>query len=131
MKMSETKKKMPGLMAPAFFCAAAWVPLLVPAPALAQEQPPALQPPPSTQPVPGSLEMAKLIWSTLAAVDHANRSGNYSVLRDISSQGFQINNDPTRLGEIFAGIRNSRIDISDSLLVAPTYLEAPRQLQAD
>jgi hypothetical protein len=53
------------------------------------------------------------------------------VLRDISAQGFQINNDPSRLGEIFAGIRNSRIDLSDSLLVAPTYLEAPQLLRAD
>ncbi|MEO6551008.1 MAG: hypothetical protein ABIO26_00445 [Croceibacterium sp.] len=83
------------------------------------------------QPVPGSLELAKLIWSTMAAVDHANRSGNYSVLRDISAQGFQINNNPSRLAEIFSGLRNARIDLSDALLVAPTYLQAPAQVRAD
>ena len=123
---------MPGLRAPAFFFASAAVLLAMPSPLQAQEQaPPAVQPPPSVMPVPGSLEMSKLIWSTLAAVDHANRSGNYSVLRDISAQGFQINNDPARLATIFAGIRSARIDLSDALLIAPTYSEAPAQLRAD
>ena len=131
MKMSHTIMKMPGLCAPAFFCALVGAAMLQPMPAFAQEQAPSVQPPPSTQPVPGSLELAKLIWSTIAAVDHANRSGNYSVLRDISAQGFQINNDPSKLAEIFSGIRNSRIDLSDALLVSPAYLEAPQQLQAD
>ena len=125
-------EKMPGLRAPAFFCALVATALLAPSTATAQaSSAAAVQPPPSVQPVPGSLELAKMIWSTMAAVDHANRSGNYSVLRDISAQGFQINTDPARLGEIFAGLRNARIDLSDSLLVAPTYLEAPRQLQSD
>ena len=44
-----------------------------------------------------------MIWSTIAAVDHANRSGNYSVLRDISAQQFQIDYNPATLTEIFAG----------------------------
>ncbi len=83
------------------------------------------------QPVPSDLEMAKLVWSTMAAVDHANRSGNYSVLRDISANGFQINNDPSRLAQIFSGIRTARIDLGNALLVAPTYLAAPQQIQAD
>jgi hypothetical protein len=130
MKMSGSQSSKPGLRAPALFCAL----LVIATPAWSQDpQQPLIssQPPPSTQPVPGSLELAKLIWSTMAAVDHANRSGNYSVLRDISAQGFQINNDPARLGEIFSGLRNARIDLSDSLLVAPTYLEAPQQVRAD
>jgi len=72
--------------------------------------------------------LSKLIWSTFAAVDHANRSGNYSVLRDISSQGFQIANNASRLSEIFTGLRNSQIDLSNAFLVPPTYLEAPRMV---
>ena len=58
---------------------------LMPAALLAQTAAP---PPASSQPVPGELELAKLIWSTMAAVDHANQSGNYSVLRDISAPAF-------------------------------------------
>lgn len=57
----------------------------------------AVQPPPAARPVPDQLELSKLIWSTILAVDHANKSGNYSVLRDMSAQGFQISNDPARL----------------------------------
>lgn len=80
----------------------------------------------SNVPVPGELELAKLIWSTMAAVDHANQAGNYSVLRDLAAPGFQINNDSARLAEIFASLRSSRIDLSNTLLLAPTYSSAPR-----
>ncbi|HMO77029.1 MAG TPA: hypothetical protein PKD99_18080 [Sphingopyxis sp.] len=82
--------------------------------------------PVAAMPVPGDLELAKLIWSTLAAIDHANQSGNYSVLRDISSPAFQIANDPARLGQIFASLRENRVDLSNSLLLAPVYNGAPQ-----
>ncbi|MXO83194.1 hypothetical protein GRI35_07410 [Altererythrobacter aestiaquae] len=126
-------KKMPGRFAPAFFVSAALVATLSPTQALAQAQPqqvvPTVQPPPSVRPTPSQLELSKMIWSTIAAVDHANRSGNYSVLRDISSQGFQIQNNAARLAEIFAGIRNSQIDLSNAFLVPPTYTRAPEVIQ--
>ncbi|MCP5397365.1 MAG: hypothetical protein H6918_11675 [Sphingomonadaceae bacterium] len=128
---------MPGLRAPAFLRAAlalalAGSGLALPASVQAQQPAaPAVQPPPSVRPVPDQLELSKMIWSTMLAVDHANRSGNYSVLRDMSAQGFQINNNAARLAEIFAGIRTSRIDLSNALLVPPTYTEPPRQIQAD
>lgn len=86
------------------------------------------QPPPAAMPVPGELELAKLIWTTIAAVDHANQSGNYSVLRDLASPAFQIANDPARLTAIFAGLRASNIDLSNTLLLAPTYRAAPQVL---
>jgi len=94
----------------------------------ARLQQPSVQPPPSIRPTPSQLELSRMIWSTVAAVDHANRSGNYSVLRDISAQNFQINYNPARLTEIFAGLRNSNIDLSTALLVPPTYYEAPQML---
>lgn len=96
-------------------------------------QPGAAQAPPpaSSQPVPSELELAKLIWSTMAMIEHANRSGNYSVLRDTSATGFQINNDPAALASIFAGLRATRIDLSNTLIVAPSYLGPPAQVQPD
>ena len=115
-----------GLRAPARFAIAAL--LLLAAPLAAQQAP---RPPASSVPVPGELELAKMIWSTMAAVDHGNQAGNYSVLRDLSAPGFQINNDPARLAEIFASLRASRIDLSNTLLLAPTYLSAPQMVQAD
>lgn len=92
---------------------------------------PAVQPPPSIRPTPSGLELAKLLWSTVAAVEHANTSGNYSVLRDISAQRFQINFDPARLTEIFSGLRRLNIDLSNALLVPPTYYEAPQMISDD
>ena len=119
----------PGLDAPAVFLAAAA--LAWGAPALAQAPPPAQTPRISSQPVPSELELAKLVWSTMAMVDHANRSGNYSVLRDTSANGFQIQNDPARLAEIFAPIRSLRVDLGNALVVEPRYTDGPRLLQAD
>lgn len=140
-----SKIAMPGPSAPAFrftavkailLLAAAALPL---APASAQQpvvqgaaqQQPTLQPPPSIRPTPSQLEMSKLLWSTIAAVDHANQSGNYSVLRDISAQTFQVNFNPARLTEIFAGIRSLNMDLSNALLVPPTYYEAPQMISND
>jgi hypothetical protein len=100
-------------------------------PLAAQEAAPPrlIQPPPSSVPVPGELELAKLIWSTMAAVDHANQAGNYSVLRDLAAPGFQVNNDSARLAAIFATLRASGIDLSNTLLLAPTYSGPPRLVE--
>lgn len=104
--------------------------LIQPITAMSQVPTVAAPTPLSNVPVPGDLELAKLVWSTMAAVDHANQAGNYSVLRDLSAPGFQINNDSARLSEIFASLRASRIDLSNTLLLAPTYSSAPRIVQS-
>lgn len=101
-------------------------PVLAQQTAPARGSAPSVQPPPSLRPTPSQLELSKMIWSTMAAVDHANRSGNYSVLRDISASGFQINNNPTQLAQVFAGIRNLNVDLGNTLLVPPTYTVAPQ-----
>ncbi len=99
-------------------------------PALAQLAPGAA-PPPSPMPVPNELELAKMIWSTMAAVDHANLAGNYSVLRDLSAPGFQMNNDAARLAKIFETLRASNVDLSNTMLLAPTYQTAPVIMQGN
>lgn len=138
MNIMASKFAMPGPSAPAFrftaICLAAAAMAFAPAPAIAQQQQlaqPSVQPPPSVRPTPSQLELSKLLWSTIAAVDHANQSGNYSVLRDISAQNFQINFNPARLTEIFAGLRGLNLDLSNALLVPPTYYEAPTMISND
>jgi hypothetical protein len=118
--------KGPGHIAPALFLLG-----LACSPVAAQVPvtPQSVQPPVSSVPVPGPLELAKMIWSTMAAVDHANLAGNYSVLRDLAAPGFQINNDSARLGQIFASLRSSGVDLSNTLLLAPTYDGAPTMPQ--
>lgn len=76
-------------------------------------------------PVPDQSALLKLLWSTMAAVDQANKTGNYSVLRDLGSTGFQTNNNAAALGAVFAGIRTQRIDLSDTFLLTPTWEMAP------
>ena len=57
----------------------------------------------------------------MAAVDHANVTGNYSVLRDLGAPSFQANNNAAALASVFQGIRNQRIDLGNVLLVSPNY----------
>jgi len=97
--------------------------------ARAQQSVPQVQP--SPVPVPSALELNKLVWSTMAAIDHANLAGNYSVLRDLAAPNFQILNDSAKLASIFASLRASGIDLSNALLLTPTFTAAPKLPQRD
>jgi hypothetical protein len=59
-----------------------------------------------------------LIRSSLLALDQANKTGNYTVLRDIGAPGFQ-SNTAARLGEIFAKLRNDNLDLSGVAVIDP------------
>lgn len=76
--------------------------------------------------MPSRSEVARLVWTTLIAVDQANRTGNYTVLRDLGAPGFREANDPARLASIFAKTRNPDIGLSGAVLYAPEYSEPPR-----
>lgn len=69
--------------------------------------------------------IAKLVWSAMAALDHANRTGNYSVLRDLGAPGFQSSNSDASLGTVFQGLRGQQLDLANTLLVSPNYQFAP------
>jgi hypothetical protein len=75
-----------------------------------------------TAPPPES-EVARLVWSTLIALDHANRTGNYTVLRDLASSGFREVNDAARLGGVFAATRD--LPLGRVVLHAPRLGAAP------
>src|ERR1700716_662872 len=70
-----------------------------------------------------------LIRSTLLALDHANKTGNYTVLRDIGAPGFQ-SNSAARLGEIFAKLRNDNLDLSGVAVLDPQLSLLP-QIEAN
>jgi len=59
-----------------------------------------------------------LIRSSLLALDQANKTGNYTVLRDIGAPGFQ-SNSAARLGEIFVKLRNDNLDLSGVAVIDP------------
>ena len=117
----------PGLKAPARLflgacLAAAAAPLAaqapVPAPAANQAG------------VPDTITINKMIWSAMAAVDQANRTGNYSVLRELGSPSFQANNSVAALGGIFQALRNQQLDLGYTLVVTPNLQFPPTILSS-
>ena len=67
-----------------------------------------------------------LIRSTLIAVDQANKTGNYTVLRDLGAPGFQSANSAARLGEIFASLRRDKVDLSGVAVLEPQLTLLPQ-----
>ncbi|MEL6421197.1 MAG: hypothetical protein AAFQ42_01920 [Pseudomonadota bacterium] len=86
--------------------------------------------------VPDLHYQALLVHSTLTALDQANRTGNYTVLRALSAPAFQRNNPPDRLAQIFAGFRRENVNLGpavlhDPLLRRPAYIDANGLLRLD
>lgn len=118
----------PGYVTPArlFFAAclaAAAVPAVAQAPAQAQA------PAASQASVPDPIVISKMVWSAMAALDQANQTGNYSVLRDLGAPSFQASNSAATLGNVFQTIRNQQLDLGNTLVVAPTYQFPPAIVQ--
>jgi hypothetical protein len=101
------------------------------------EQPQPAPPPPQAQPAQAAPKPANidrngvlmLIRSTLLALDQANRTGNYTVLRDLGAPGFQANT-AARLAEIFAKQRNDKLDLSGVAVIDPQLTILP-QIEAN
>ncbi|MEH2497612.1 hypothetical protein V1294_004091 [Bradyrhizobium sp. AZCC 1678] len=70
-----------------------------------------------------------LIRSSLLALDQANKTGNYTVLRDLGAPGFQTNT-AARLAEIFAKQRNDNLDLSGVAVIDPQLNLLP-QIEAN
>src|SRR5215470_9150055 len=70
-----------------------------------------------------------LVRSTLLALDHANKTGNYTVLRDLGAPAFQVNT-AARLAEIFANERRDSLDLSGVAAIDPQLSLLP-QIEAN
>ena len=66
-----------------------------------------------------------LLKSTLIALDQANKTGNYSVLRDLGAPGFAAANNPARLTEVFANLRRGKVDLAGVLMLEPQLTVMP------
>lgn len=120
----------PGRRAPARILLAAAL-LASPVQLLAQTAPAPARPQTQAQPVPVQNQVAALMMlrSMMAAVDHADRTGNYSVLRDMGSAVFQQNNNQATLTRIFTSLRDQGVDLSNTLVMTPVW-EMPPSLIA-
>jgi hypothetical protein len=66
-----------------------------------------------------------LIRSALIALDQGNKTGNYTVLRDLGAPGFQ-SNTAARLAEIFVAQRRDNIDLSGVAVLDPQLTVLPQ-----
>jgi hypothetical protein len=101
------------------------------APAKAMPKPKAVQavqaaPQPAQQPVlPGVDGLLYLIRSTLLTLNDANRSGNYTVLRDLAAPDFQAKNTAADLAAIFTDLRRRNFDLFAVAVTAPQLTASP------
>jgi hypothetical protein len=73
-----------------------------------------------------SIEQAiYLIRSTLLTLNDANRSGNYTVLRDLAAPDFQTRNNAADLALIFTDLRRRNFDLYGAALLAPQLTAVP------
>ncbi len=80
----------------------------------------------SNSELPVSLEQALyLIRSTLLTLNDANRTGNYTVLRDLSAPDFQARNTAADLALSFADLRRRNFDMFSVALAAPQLSSPP------
>lgn len=75
--------------------------------------------------LPGPRRTNLLIRSTIIALNQANMTGNYSVLRDLGAPGFQEANNAARLAEIFAPLRKRNIDLNPVMFFDPRLIRPP------
>lgn len=96
-------------------------------PATKAKAPTAPPPVPSRTNAP-PLQALYLVRSTLLSLADANRSGNYSVLRDLASPAFAQRNTAADLAQTFAPVRNAKVDLASAALLEP-MLEGPPMLE--
>jgi hypothetical protein len=75
--------------------------------------------------VPSDDVLLMLIRSTLIALNQANATGNYTVLREMGAPGLQKANSAARLAEAFANLRHRNLDLSPILLFQPKLYRKP------
>ena len=75
--------------------------------------------------VPDPISLIVMIRTTMVALNQANQTGNYSVLREISAPIFQAQNSQAQLAVAFTSLRDQRLDISSVVAVTPELTDAP------
>ena len=81
---------------------------------------------PQQQTVPMTIEQALyLVRSTLLTLNDANRSGNYTVLRDLAAPDFQASNTAADLAQTFFDLRRRNFDLYGAALLAPQFTVMP------
>jgi hypothetical protein len=88
------------------------------------------QSPPQLLPMPNDDRLLLMIMSSLTALNQANLTGNYTVLRELAAPGFQQVNSAERLAQLFAKLRGRHIDLTPILLFQPKLYRKPEMNNA-
>lgn len=81
--------------------------------------------------MPKDDKLLMMILSSIVALNQANATGNYSVLRELGAPGFQKANSAARLSEIFSALRRRKLDLTPILLFQPKLLRKPEINEKD
>ncbi len=71
-----------------------------------------------------------LVKNVLTAVNQANLTGNYTVLRDLGGPAFRERNNAAQLATIFQRLREQKSDLSPILMLKPVFNARPGINQA-
>ena len=93
-------------------------------PPLATAQPSA----PAGPEMPDPYKLNLMIRSAVIALNHANKTGNYTVLQDLAAPSFRASNNSERLAQIFADLRQRNLDLTPILFFTPKLLRQPQIL---
>jgi hypothetical protein len=74
---------------------------------------------------PDAVQAVYMVKTTLVALNHANLTGNYTVLRDLGSLRFRANNNAARLAAVFARLRDEGIDLAPVVVFDPQFAVPP------
>ena len=86
---------------------------------------PVVTAPSDAPPLPSTEQLVSLVRNVLLAVNDANLTGNYTVLRDLSAPDSQALNTPERLEESFRPIRQQGTDFSIVAVATPRFVQLP------
>ncbi len=84
----------------------------------------------SAAPKPGEMQMSAvtltvIIKDAIIALNQANATGNYSVLRDMGTPVLRESFDQTALAAAFANLRARKIDLSPAYFLSPNLTKKP------
>src|SRR5262245_41295194 len=69
-----------------------------------------------------------LIRNALTLVNHANLTGNYTVLRDLAGEDFRRRQTAADLAATFANLRKQKLDLSPILVIDPQLTRPPSEI---
>jgi len=109
-----------------FVLAAAVAYVLSASATLSQQKPTAPKAQSQQLAIPDAYKLNMMIRSSIIALNHANKTGNYTVLQDLGAPSFRASNNTVRLGQIFAQLRQRNLDLSPILFFQPKLLRQPQ-----